>query len=132
MFQSPDQHSIRILLIEEESLVRAALFALVKSWGGFEVIAQAGTKDEALDQFHRLHPDVVLLSIPGMEYVHVISDIAGACGRARLLLLFDYWAEGLTADIMGFAGRVIAKTAQPNELRKAILDIYAELRTTNR
>ena len=56
------QQCIRILLIEEESLVRGALVALVTSWEEFHVVAEAATKAEALEQFRRVDPDVVLLS----------------------------------------------------------------------
>jgi DNA-binding NarL/FixJ family response regulator len=53
MFQSGEQQTIRILLIEEQVLVRAALVALVRSWEGFHVVAEAATKVEALKQFRR-------------------------------------------------------------------------------
>jgi DNA-binding NarL/FixJ family response regulator len=62
MFQSGDQQTIRILLIEEEVLVRAALVALITSWEGFDVVAEATTLVESLEQCRRLDPDVVLLS----------------------------------------------------------------------
>src|SRR5215470_16227964 len=42
-----EQNTVRILLMEEEALVRAALQALVASWPGFQIIAEASTKDEA-------------------------------------------------------------------------------------
>jgi hypothetical protein len=56
MFNLRHRQYIRILMIEEESLVRAALVALVTSWKGFHVIAEAATKVQALEQFRRVAP----------------------------------------------------------------------------
>src|SRR5262245_30770972 len=67
MSKSTEQGSVRVLLLEEEALVRAALQALVTSWEGFEVVAEAATKDEALQQLRRSEPHVILLSLGGTD-----------------------------------------------------------------
>src|SRR5688572_18595842 len=52
-----------LLLIEPEPLLRKALSMLIESLGGFSVIAEAGTADEALLAFERSSPDLVLAEL---------------------------------------------------------------------
>src|SRR5262245_41463859 len=127
-----DGQYIRILIIEEEVLVRAALVALVKSWKGFRIVAEAATKAEALEQFRRVHPNVVLLSLAGTEDASLVPEISRACGRTRLLVLFSRFQDDLRLVMTGMASRVIAKTEQPEALKKAIQDIYGNGRTRRR
>src|SRR5215831_14250858 len=110
MFNLRHRQYIRILMIEEESLVRAALVALVTSWKGFHVVAEAATKVQALKQFRRLDPDVVLLSLEGTKDATLVPAISRACGRTRLLVLLSDCPEDLRLVITGLAKRVVAKT----------------------
>jgi len=119
-------------MIEEESLVRAALVALVTSWKGFHVVAEAATKVQALKQFLRVDPDVVLLSLEGTKDATLVPAISRACGRTRLLVLLSDCPEDLRLVITGLAKRVVAKTEHPEELKKAIQDIYGKGRTRRR
>ena len=113
-------------MIEEEDLVRAALVALVTSWEGFDVVAEAATKVEALDELRRVNPDVVLLSLAGTEDAKLIPEISRACGRTRLLVLFSHCPEELRLVMRGLAKRLVAKTDNPKELKKAIQDVHAK------
>jgi len=119
-------------MIEEEDLVRASLVALVTSWKGFHIVAEAATKVEALKQFRRVNPDVVLLSLAGTEDATLFPEISRVCGRARLLVLLSHCPEDLRLVITGLAKRVVAKTEHPEELKKAIQDIYGKGRTRRR
>ena len=119
-------------MIEEESLVRAALVALVTSWKGFHVVAEAATKVQALEQFRRVDPDVVLLSLEGTKGATLVPEISRMCGRTRLLVLISHCPEDLRLVITGLAKRVVAKTGHPEELKKAIQDIYGKGRTRRR
>jgi DNA-binding NarL/FixJ family response regulator len=129
MFDLRHRQHIRILVIEEEDLVRAALVALVTSWEGFDVVAEAATKVEALQQFRRLEPDVVLLSLEATEDATLVPEISWACGRTRLLVLLSPCPEDLRLVITALAKRVVAKTEHPEVLKKAIQDIYGKGRT---
>ncbi len=53
----------RILLVDDHEVVRLGLKALLDHHPQFEVIGEAGTAKEALDQVARHHPDVVLMDI---------------------------------------------------------------------
>src|SRR5215475_602595 len=126
MFDLRHRQYIRILMIEEESLVRAALVALVTSWKGFHVVAEAATKVEALEQFRSVDPDVVLLSLAGPEDATLVPEISRMCGRTRLVVLLSHCPEDLRFVITGLAKRVVAKTEHPDQLKEAIEDIYAK------
>ena len=111
-------------MIEEEVLVREALVALVTSWEGFAVVAEAATKVEALEQYRRVDPDVVLLSLAGAEDATLVPEISRACGRTRLVVLFSHCPEDLRLVMRGLAKRVVAKTENATELKKAIQDVF--------
>jgi len=132
MFDLRHRQNIRILLIEEESLVRASLVALVTSWKGFHVVAEAATKVQALEQFRRVDPDVVLLSLAGTEDATLVPEISRLCGRTRLVVLLSHCPEDLRLVITGLAKRVVGKTEDPDQLKRAIEDIYGKGRPRRR
>ena len=132
MFDLRHRQYIRILMIEQEGLVRAALVALVTSWEGFHVVAEAATKVEALEQFRRVDPDVVLLSLAGPEDATLVPEISRMCGRTRLLVLLSHCPEDLRLVITGLAKRVVGKTEDPDQLKRAIEDIYGKGRPRRR
>ena len=84
MFSS-DQGSIRVLLIEEEVLVREALKALLASWG--LNVGEAANTDEVLLHISNLKPDITLLSINGNEEVdsEIVRDRSPCGGMHRFL-----------------------------------------------
>ncbi len=117
---------IRILLVEEEALIRAALQKLLESWSGFEVIGEASTKDETLELIHHLDPDVILLSLPGGDDadLEIVQDLARAAGRARLLALMGQCEPPVRIRVVRMGARgVVQKKKSPNELRRAIQKI---------
>jgi CheY-like chemotaxis protein len=118
MFDLRHRQYVRILIIEEEPLVRAALVALITSWEGFHVVAEAATKVEGLEQFRRVHPDVVLLSLAGTDDATLVPEISRAGGRTRLVVLFSHCPEDLRLVITGLAKRVSQKPNTPINSRK--------------
>lgn len=56
--------SIRVLLVDDHVLVRDGLAALLDGIGGFDIVGEAGTGEEALKQAQLLRPDVVLMDVP--------------------------------------------------------------------
>ena len=114
---------IRILLVEEEALVRTALQKLLESWAGFEVIGEASSKDETLELINHLDPDVILLSLPGGEDrdLEVVQDRAQASGRARILVLMGQCEPPARIRVVRMGARgVVQKKKSANELRKAL------------
>lgn len=103
--------SVRLLLVDDEQLIRAGLRLILESEPGFEVVGEAANGKEAVDLARRLDPDVVLMDIqmPEMNGLQATREIA-ALGRAescRVLVLTtfevdEYIYEALRAGASGF------------------------------
>jgi DNA-binding NarL/FixJ family response regulator len=103
--------SIRILLVDDEQLVRAGLRLILDAEPGLEVVGEAGDGREGVELTRRLDPDVVLMDIqmPGVNGLEATREIV-ALGRddsSRVVILttFDldeYVYEALRAGASGF------------------------------
>ena len=120
-----EERRIRILLIEEECLVRAALQKLLESWSEFQVVGDAGTGAEGLELLDRLSPHVVLLTLTenGAENLEIICEFARASAQL-LVLVGENLPPAAAAQIVGHGARgVVRKNKAPDELRRAIKKI---------
>ena len=124
------QGSIRIMVIDEEHLVRASLKALVTSWEGFQVVGEAASKHTAVKQLDRLEPDVVLLSLRGSDEVdnRAVHDIAQVCGCARLLVLIPDGHKEFRSRLLRLGTRVLLKTQDTIQVQRTIQTIYAKIK----
>ena len=91
---------IRVLIAEDETLVRRGLVKLLELEAGVEVVGEAQDGEEALELAARLAPDVVLLDLVmprrgGLEVLAALSRVSGA-PRCLVLTTFDD-AEALLA-----------------------------------
>ena len=106
---------IKIMLADDQQLVREALAALLGLEHDIEVVAQVGGGDEVLPAIHRYHPDVVLLDIemPGATGIEAAAELArsgltsqtGAPVRSLILTTFGrpgYLRRALDAGASGF------------------------------
>jgi DNA-binding NarL/FixJ family response regulator len=103
--------SVRVLLADDEQLIRAGLRLILETEADFEVIGEAANGREAVDLTRRLDPDVVLMDIqmPGVNGLEATRQIA-AFGRqesSRVLVLTtfeldEYVYEALRAGASGF------------------------------
>ncbi|MET7700109.1 response regulator transcription factor [Streptomyces sp. NPDC005485] len=121
---------IRLLLCDDHAVVRAGLRALLSSTDGIEVVAEAGSGEEALAMAARLRPDVVLMDLQlgdGMDGVtatrHLTSpgegDFAVPGTRVLVLTMFDTDAD-ITRAIEAGATGYLLKAERPEELFAAI------------
>jgi len=126
MFSSLEKERIRILLIEEEVLVRDALKALIASWG-FNV-GEVANVARASDDVRSFQPDIVVLSLSGNQGddTKIVRDIISVCGRVPLLaLLGNECDQNFALDVVRLGARgVVLRTKPPLELRKAIHKVY--------
>ena len=127
LMSKTEQNTVRILLMEEEALVRAALQALVASWAGFQIVAEAATKDEAVQQLRRFEPHVIVLSLGGTEEgdLRIVGDMAAISGRAKLLALVGECNRDFRLQIVRHGARGVVLRSKPaSELQKAIERIH--------
>jgi two-component system response regulator DesR len=125
---------IRILLAEDQTMLRGALAALLELEPGMEVVAQASNGREAqrLEREHR--PDVVVTDIEmpemtGLELAALLKD-SGSTARVLILTTFarpGYLRRALDAGARGY----LLKDRPATELAEAIRRIHAGLRAVD-
>ena len=116
---------IRILLVDDQALVRAGFRMILEAEPEMEVVGEAANGREAVDQVRALRPDVVLMDIrmpelDGLEATRRIIDDAGDESPKILMLttfdLDEYVYEALRAGASGF----LLKDTPPEQLVTAI------------
>ena len=120
--------SIRVLVADDQSMVRAGFRMLLSGEDDMEVVAEASNGLEAVAQAARFDPTVVLMDIrmPELDGLEATRRILAADGDARVLILttFDldeYVYEALRAGASGF----VLKDDPPEQLLAAIRTIAA-------
>jgi DNA-binding NarL/FixJ family response regulator len=115
--------TIRVLVADDQSMVRAGFRMLLAGEEDMEVVAEASNGLEAVDKAARFHPTVVLMDIrmPELDGLQATRRILAADGAARILILttFDldeYVYEALRAGASGF----VLKDDSPEQLLAAI------------
>lgn len=110
----------RVLLADDEHLIRGALAALLDLEDGIEVVAQVGRGDEVLAAVLEHRPDVAVLDIemPGMDGLSAAEQISSKCKIVILTSLGrpGYLRRAMAAGVSGFLG----KDASAEELAMAI------------
>ena len=116
---------IRVLLADDQALVRAGFRALLDAQGDIEVAGEAGDGDQAVSLARQVVPDVVLMDIrmPGTDGLAATRQIAAdqrlAGVRVVILTTFEldeYVFEAIRSGAAGF----LVKDADPDELVQAV------------
>ncbi|MFE3686841.1 response regulator [Streptomyces sp. NPDC059095] len=119
---------IRVLLVDDEPLLRMAFTMVLDAQADMEPVGEAGDGAEAARLTRELRPDVVLMDVrmPGTDGIEATERIVAESPRSRVLILttFDldeYAFAGLRAGASGF----LLKNALPQELLAAIRSVAA-------
>ena len=119
---------MRIMIAEDQTMVRQALVALLELEPDFEVVAQAADGDEALAMAAKHHPDVAVLDIemPGPNGIEVAGQLGRSDfeGKAIIVTTFDrpgYLRAAMAAGACGF----LLKDAPAADLAAAIRRVAA-------
>jgi DNA-binding NarL/FixJ family response regulator len=114
---------IKILLVDDQSLLRRGLAGLLNRNPDMQVVGEAENGEEALRQVEALDPDVVLMDVrmPVMDGVTATKELVRRGARAGVIILttFDddqYIYEGIAAGARGY----LLKDAEYDELSQAI------------
>ena len=114
---------IRILVVDDHTLVRAGLCRLLEYESDLEVIGQAGSGHEAVELCTKLEPDVVILdySLPDIDGLETTERLAALKQKARILILTMYANEEYAIRLIraGAAGFIV-KGASTDELLAAV------------
>lgn len=114
---------IRILLAEDQAMVRGALKALISLEPDMEVVAEVSRGDTILDAALAAKPDVALLDIemPGLDGISAAAQLHERCAACRSLILTTFGRPGfLRRALESGASGFLLKDAPPHELAVAI------------
>jgi DNA-binding NarL/FixJ family response regulator len=113
----------RILIADDQSMVRHGFRMILESEPGLEVVAEAGDGEQAVAACRRFAPDVILMDVrmPGMDGLQATRAILESRTSSRVIILttFDvdeYVFEALRAGASGF----LLKNASPEQLIQAV------------
>lgn len=113
----------RILLVDDHEVVRLGLKALLDHHAQFEVVGEAASAKEALEQVGRLHPDIVLMDIrlPGVSGIEACEEVIRQYPETRVVMLTSYAEdEMLFSAIRAGASGYILKQIGGEELVHAL------------
>ncbi|MFB9904981.1 response regulator [Allokutzneria oryzae] len=115
----------RVLIVDDQALVRGSFRVLVESDPGLVVVGEAATGTEAVELAERVRPDVVLMDVrmPELDGIEATRRISGST-RILILTTFDldeYVYAALRAGASGF----LLKDTPPGELLSAIKVVAA-------
>jgi DNA-binding NarL/FixJ family response regulator len=119
---------IRVLLVDDHFVVRVGLAGLLKRTRACKVVAEAGAGAEAVEQYLKHRPDVMLLDrrlpdIPGEE---VVARVRQADAQARVIMLsIDEGEEDIHRSLAAGALGYLPKSVGSSELLEAIEAVLA-------
>jgi DNA-binding NarL/FixJ family response regulator len=118
---------IRVLLADDQPLVRTGFRMILESEPDIEVVGEAGDGSDAVRQAGRLRPDVVVMDIqmPIQDGISATAQIAAA-GHARVLILTTFHLdENVISALRGGASGFLLKDVDAGRLLEAIRVVHA-------
>ncbi|HMQ30074.1 MAG TPA: response regulator transcription factor [Chloroflexaceae bacterium] len=115
--------AIRIMLVEDHTLVRAGIRSLIQCLPNLEVVGEAGSGAEALALLPQLQPDIVMLDIAmaAMSGLEVAERVRKLHPQVRVIMLSMHASEAYVAQALrAGAGGYLLKDSTPAELDLAI------------
>jgi two-component system response regulator DesR len=119
---------IRLLLAEDQAMVRGALATLLSLEPDLEVVAEVDRGDRVLGEVQRTDPDVVVLDIemPGQDGLVTAAQLAEAAPQSRVLIVTTFGRPGyLRRALAAGAAGFLLKDAPATELAAAIRRVHA-------
>ena len=117
------QKPIRVLLVDDHTIVRKGIRALLAQVAHITVVGEASNGQEAVTQAHALDPDVTLidLAMPVMDGIEAIRQIMARQPGARVLVLTNFMSDdkvfpAIKAGALGY----LLKDSEPADLIRAI------------
>jgi HlyD family secretion protein len=117
---------IRILLVDDQNIVRQGIQALLEPKTEFEVVGTAEDGKSAIEQVKSLKPDVVLIDVemPGMSGITATQKICQQFPQTKILVLSSHEShEYVTQALQAGAEGYLLKTTLAEDLEQAILSV---------
>jgi len=126
--------SIRLLLADDQALVRGALSALLGLEPDLEVVAEVGSGDAVLPAVLEHRPDVALLDVemPGLDGISATAVVRREAPETRVLIVTTFGRPGYLRRALqaGASGFVVKDTPAP-QLADAVRRVHAGLRVVD-
>ncbi|WP_327640896.1 response regulator transcription factor [Kribbella sp. NBC_00482] len=126
--------TIRLLIADDQALVRGALAALLDLEPDLEVVSEVGRGDEVIDAAKHARPDVALLDVemPGLDGIEAAAALRVAVPGVRVLMVTTFGRPGYLRRAMeaGAAGFVV-KDTPATQLADAVRRVHQGLRVVD-
>jgi two-component system response regulator DesR len=126
--------TIRLLIADDQALVRGALAALLDLEPDLEVVSQVGRGDEVIEAARNARPDVALLDVemPGLDGIEAAAALRTAVPGVRVLMVTTFGRPGYLRRAMeaGAAGFVV-KDTPATQLADAVRRVHQGLRVVD-
>jgi DNA-binding NarL/FixJ family response regulator len=111
MAESPPARTLRLLVVDDHEVVRQGLVALLDRRPGFQVVAEAGTVEEAIAQARLHQPDIVVMDVrlPDGSGVEACREIRAELPETRVIMLTSFPDDEavLSAIVAGASGYLL-------------------------
>jgi len=118
---------VRILAVDDHPLLREGIAALIGNEPDMELVAEASTGREAIDQFRKVRPDVTLMDVqmPDMSGIEALIAIREEVPTAKVIVLTTYGGDALAMRaIKAGAQAYVLKGLVRKELLETIRAVY--------
>ncbi|MGW1346233.1 response regulator transcription factor [Kribbella sp. NPDC002412] len=126
--------TIRLLIADDQALVRGALAALLDLEADLEVVSEVGRGDEVIEAARAAKPDVALLDVemPGLDGIEAAAALRSAVPGVRILMVTTFGRPGYLRRAMeaGAAGFVVKDTPAA-QLADAVRRVHQGLRVVD-
>lgn len=118
--------TVKVVLVDDHTVVRSGLRRLLESHKSIEIVAEADTGEMAYQLYGEVSPDVVLMdiSMPGMGGLEAAKRILQRYPQAKIVIFsmheaVSFAAQALKAGVKGY----VTKTGVADDLLQAVLDV---------
>lgn len=126
--------SIRLLLADDQALVRGALATLLDLENDLEVVAEVGRGDEVVEAAQRTRPDVALLDVemPGLDGIEATRALRTAAPGVKVLIVTTFGRPGfLRRALQAGANGFVVKDTPARQLADAVRRVHSGLRVVD-
>ncbi|HVM27555.1 MAG TPA: response regulator transcription factor [Mycobacteriales bacterium] len=120
--------TVRVVVAEDQALVRAGLVTIVSTDPGLLVVGQAADGERAVTEVLRLRPDVALVDVrmPVLDGIEATRRILASAPSTRVLVLTTFGDDGVVLDALHAGAQgFLLKDARPEDLLAAVHAVAA-------
>ena len=109
---------IKVVIIDDEELIRAGISAILSNTDGMQVIGQGASGEEAIQLCRSLNPDIILLDVkmPGIGGYGAIRTLSKMNAESKILVLTAHQNDMLPVRLLQAGAKHITKAASKAEM----------------